>query len=86
MNSNRIKTTAIELEALLKEYAQNDSEADSLLRSLNHLIEEARNGSITMPMEWREIPGSRSFVEGALRKYPDLESAYAKFRTEITEG
>lgn len=84
MNRNRLKTRARELEALLKKYAHSDSEADSLLRSLSHQIEEAKNEDITMPMEWRDISGSWLFLEGTLRKYPDLEAAFAQFRIEVT--
>lgn len=32
------------------------------------------------------MPGAYFFNEGQLRQYPDLESAYADFKIEVTGG
>ena len=86
MNILSVKDTASRLEDLLRRYAATDVEAQSLLSTLSALIVDARSGRITHPLEWRDIPGSRSFTEGGLGKYGDLETAFADFRIEITGG
>lgn len=81
-----IKTTAVALEILLQKYAQSDSEAAGLFEALKQLIMRAKNGNVSAPMEWSDIPGSYFFTEGTLRKYRDLEKAFAEFRIELTGG
>ncbi len=38
------------------------------------------------PLPWGDIPGGRYFNEGSLRRYPELEQAFARFRIEATGG
>ena len=74
------------LEQILQRYSAVDAEAKGLLTALSSLIASIRSGKITAPLEWRDIPGAYSFMEGGLGKYSDLETAYAKFRIEVTGG
>lgn len=84
MDLEKIKKSACHLEVLLNKCASNDRDAASLLRVLNPLINQAKLGSISEPLEWRDIPGAYFFMEGNLIKYRDLEDAFADFRIEIT--
>lgn len=86
MNFEKVKESAIHLEILLGKYAANDHDAASLLNALYPLIFDVKTEKRLKPMEWREIPGAYFFTEGQLRKYPDLEKAFAEFRIEITGG
>ncbi len=82
MNKNKIKSLAGNLEDILRECAINDEEAKNLLSSLDSLLEYAKLELINKPVE--HVPGRYWFNEGALWKYEDLESAYAKFCISIT--
>ena len=41
---------------------------------------------MSAPLPWGDIPGGRYFNEGGLRRYAELEQAFARFRTEATGG
>jgi hypothetical protein len=86
MNLKEIKKCAENLELLLMKYSKNDQEAIFLYDTLKKLISKAKQGSITQPIKYSDVPGDFYFTERNLRQYPDLESAYAKFKIEITGG
>jgi hypothetical protein len=86
MDMALLAKSAEKLETLLRHYAVTDTEASGLLDALAALISDARAGKISAPLEWSMIPGARSFSEGGLRKYDDLETAFADFRIEATGG
>ncbi|MDE1150391.1 MAG: hypothetical protein PW843_27910 [Azospirillaceae bacterium] len=86
MDQALIKQTSIALEDLLKIYAKNDPEAQSLFGALKPIIDDAKAGKIQSPMDWGDVPGGWFFMEGTLRKYRDLESAFSKFQIEVTGG
>ncbi len=84
MNKESLKKIALELEQLLGHYSIIEPEASALYKALRDILEGAKSMEINQPMEWRDIPGSRFFDEGTLRKYPDLEKSFADFRIKIT--
>lgn len=86
MDKILLQQKAEALEAILLRYAAEDSEAASVLRGVRPLIERAKEQTIDVPLEIREIPGGYFFDEGSLRKYRDLENAYAEFCIEATGG
>lgn len=86
MDTTLLARTAGDLDRLLQHYAKSDAEVGGLLRALEELLHDAQNGNVAVPVEWRDIPGDRAFSEGGLRKYSDLESAYASFKIEATGG
>ncbi len=86
MNQTQIVRAASELQRLLQHYASCDAEVGGLLHALTALLQSAQAGTITAPIEWRDIPGAYLFSEGNLRHYRELESAYATFKIEITGG
>ena len=86
MDLKKIKKCAEKLELLLMKYSKSDKEAIFLYDTLKELISNAKQGSITQPLKYGDVPGDFYFTERDLRKYPDLESAYAKFKIEISGG
>lgn len=86
MNQMLLAKSAKKLEELLLRYTSVDAGVSELFDALSGLIDDARGGRITAPVEWRNVPGRYNFTEGGLQKYPDLETAYAEFKIEVTGG
>jgi hypothetical protein len=86
MNIIEIKKTATILEERLVAYSHKDPEAAALYSDLKPLLELAKSGKITHPLETGSVPGRFRFTEKNLQQYDDLEEAYAKFSIEITGG
>ena len=81
-----LSSFAEQLEILLLQYGMADPEVSKLHSSLLVLIGQARTCVIAEPIEWRDIPGVYYFSEGGLGKYGDVETAYAKFKIQISGG
>jgi hypothetical protein len=86
MNQATLRQRASELESLLRHYAALDAEVAQLLSALTPLLSAVIDGKAQTPMEWRDVPGDFYFNERGLRKYRDVEDAYAKFKIELTGG
>jgi hypothetical protein len=86
MDAVKVKASAEKLAALLLRYSATDEEAKKLQGALAKLLSDAAGGLVVSPLDWRDIPGAYHFNEGGLRKYPDLETAYAELRIELTGG
>jgi hypothetical protein len=86
MNQELLRQRAATLKELLLRYAPTNEEAKELLKALYMHIQQALDGTIAAPLDWREIPGDRLFDEGTLHDLPGLESAYTNFKIEITGG
>lgn len=86
MDQQRLQTLAAELEQLLARLAPADGEVADLRSALGSLLALAGSGALSVPLPWGEIPGGRYFNEGSLRRYPELEQAFARFRIEATGG
>lgn len=86
MDQFLLESSAKRLEEVISQYSFDDAEVKALSYALSKLIADARAGKIVCPVEWRDIPGTYSFTEGGLRKYSDLEKAYAEFKIEISGG
>ncbi len=57
-----------------------------LLEELRSLLDSAKTRSLTIPLEWGQIPGLYRYTEHGLQRYKDVEHAYASFSIEITGG
>jgi hypothetical protein len=86
MNQDLLMNSANELDKLLRQYAEFDDEAKTMLRVLTPLIQDARSGKIITPVESRNIPGTRNYLEGNLQQYRDFDDAYGRFILEVTGG
>ncbi|APA67643.1 MULTISPECIES: hypothetical protein [unclassified Janthinobacterium] len=86
MDQSRLQVLAAELDQLLARLAPADAEVEALRAALAPLLAQALAGSLATPLEWGEIPGGRWFSEGGLRRYADLEQAFARFRIAATGG
>jgi|SRR6185437_2896304 len=86
MDKALLKQKAEALEALLRDYGMMDPEVRSLFGGLRPFLQRAKEQTIDTPLDGRLIPGRFLFDEGSLRKYRDLENAFAEFRIEATGG
>ncbi|PHV37056.1 hypothetical protein [Janthinobacterium sp. BJB304] len=86
MDQQRLQAHAAELEQLLARLASADGEVADLRSALEPLLALAGSGALSAPLPWGDIPGGRYFTEGGLRRYPELEQAFARFRIEATGG
>ncbi|WP_342655415.1 hypothetical protein [Pseudomonas sp. F3-2] len=78
-----LKKSAVELRKNLEIYKKKEPAAVALHENLEHLISAAERGEITIPVEPRDIPGSKIMDESNLRKYQDLSEAYSTFYIEL---
>ena len=81
-----IREAAITLNSALNAYAHQDIDAERLRSSLQPILEDAIEGRLQQPVDWKQVPGDWLFNETNLRKYKDLESAYARFKVQVTGG
>ena len=86
MDRQQLRASALELGQLLARHAPSDAEAAGLRSALRALLAQAVAGTIVAPLAWGEIPGARLVTEGSLRRLPELEQAYSRFRIEATGG
>jgi hypothetical protein len=86
MDKAAIAKSAATLRQFLDKYAAVDPEAANLRYSLSSVLDAALLGTIDDPMEWSAVPGGYYFTEGDMRKYRELEDAYADFKIEVTGG
>jgi len=81
MDQSKIKALAISLEQCAKKYQQDD-DVRKLMYALDDLIDRAKNMQINCPVD--HVPGDYFFTEKNCSSYSDLESAYSKFKLQIT--
>ncbi|MGK5029954.1 hypothetical protein [Janthinobacterium sp. MDT1-19] len=86
MDQQRLQALATELEQLLARLTPADGEVADLRSALAPLLAQVAAGAVSAPLAWGEIPGARYFNEGGLRRYPELEQTFARFRIEATGG
>ena len=86
MDQSRLQACTAELQQLLARLASADGEVADLRSALEPLLALAGSGALATPLVWGDIPGGRYFTEGGLRRYADLEQAFARFRIEATGG
>lgn len=83
----KLKAAAEHLEWVLAYYPSSEV-VQSLSETLRPMIDAAKAGRVLEPIEWRDLPGRRAFVEGVYRRYadPDVETACSRFCIEMTGG
>lgn len=86
MNQETLKTCAEQLNMQLKRYEPVDLQVGKLAGALEDLLSAAMQGSITEAVEPSSVPGDYFFSQGNLSEYTPLETAYEKFKAEITGG
>ena len=86
MDQQRLQASAAELAQWLARLASGDTEVADLRGAVEPLLALAGSGGLAAPLPWGDIPGGRYFTEGGLRRYPELEQAFASFRIEATGG
>lgn len=86
MNIEDLQVSAVKLEEALIAFSQKDVEASALYADLKPLLKLVKDGVITTPWEWGQIPGRYRFSERGLQTYEQLEQAFATFCIELTGG
>ena len=86
MDTENIKTCAKQLSMQLNRYESVDLQVGKLAGALEELLSAAMEGKITEPVEPSSVPGDYFFSQGNLSEYTPLETAYEKFKHEITGG
>lgn len=86
MNIEKVINTALELQHQLDEYSKIDPEAAALCSDLKPLLELAKAGHLSEPIQIGAVPGHYRFTEKNLQRYGELEDAYADFSIEVTGG
>ena len=83
----KLKAAAEHLEWVCQQYPDNE-DVQGLYRGLLPMIEDAKAGRVTEPVNRQKISGRYLMTEGVYREYlePDVEGAYYKFRTEMEGG
>lgn len=88
IDSIKLKESAQHLESVLMQYPDSD-DVMALLRALRPLLELAKDGRISTPIESsRQIPGAYQLSDGAYVPYsnPSVGNAYAAFVVEMKGG
>lgn len=86
MNQILLKRKAEALLVALRQHASSDSGVHALLVALSPLLDSSMKGEVHSPVEWRDVPGGRLFIDGSLEEFGDIEEAYAQFKIEVTGG
>ncbi|MEX6678583.1 hypothetical protein QWI18_21925 [Pseudomonas sp. W2Oct36] len=86
MNITKLRSTALKLQHQLDEYSKIDPEAAALNSDLKPLLELAKAGDLSEPIQVGAVPGHYRFTEKNLQQYGELEDAYADFSIEVTGG
>ena len=84
----KLKAAAEHLEWVLQQYPESKDVKD-LLSALAPLIEDAKTGRLTQPVEsMMKVPGAYNFSDGLYVPFrsPDVGEAYARFVTEMEGG
>jgi len=83
----KLKAAAEHLEWVLKQYPDSE-DVQSLLHSLAPMIEDAKAGEISEPINQRDIPEAWNFGDGRYTSYksPSINRAYADFVDEMEGG
>lgn len=83
----KLKAAAEHLEWVLKQYPDSD-DVQSLLRELIPLMEDAKAGRASAPVDSIQIPGAWNFSDGRYIPYkdPSVDSAYVAFVIEMEGG
>lgn len=83
----KLMVAAGQLEWVLRQYPDS-VDVQALSHSLGSLIDAAKAGLVTEPVESRKVPGGYNFADGLYVPFkdPDVGEAYARFRVELRGG
>jgi hypothetical protein len=81
-DTEKLKQYAEGFEQIASKYASQDEEAAGLYAAMSSYIKDAKAGAILAPIKMPAI-GRFYFDEGNLRRYVDLNDAYAKFSLKL---
>lgn len=83
----KLRASAEHLERVLNQYPDSE-DVQSLLRALRPLLDDAKAGRISQPIDSVGVPGAYNFGDGLYVPYrdPDLGHAYSRFITELQGG
>jgi hypothetical protein len=83
----KLRAAAEHLEWVLDQYPDND-DVQSLLRALRPLLEDAKAGRITQPIDSHNVPAAYSVGEGryAPFRHPNVGQAYVSFGVALRGG
>lgn len=85
MNQADLKLAAEHLQQVAEALIDSGHrEVEPFLAALRPLVEQAINQRITVEMAWGQVPGHWLMSETSLRGLPQLETAYAEFKIQIT--
>ena len=85
MDGQNVRGVVETLETVMDQYA-DDGEVQQLAQALIPVLAYLKSAPEGTLLDWAAIPVGRMFEEGGLRRYPDLEDAYACFRIAVTGG
>ncbi|MDQ2819310.1 MAG: hypothetical protein M3Y65_02735 [Pseudomonadota bacterium] len=87
IDKSKLKASAEHLEWTLNQYPEN-TDAQSLLKSLLPFIEQAKAEEIHEPIDRQDLPGTRGLGEGIFIpcKNPSIDDAYVSFSIELRGG
>jgi hypothetical protein len=85
MDLLNLSKLAYQLEESLIEHKNASADVLLLQNGLSHLIEAAKTGKISSPIDYVDIPGAYFFTEGNLGGLFKLENAYAEFKFALTD-
>jgi hypothetical protein len=85
MNQRELRNAAKHFERVAKKLSATVPLAESMLRGFHPIIARIKNGDITSPMEIRDIPYGYMYAEGEMRRYPELEHAYAALSLRLCD-
>ena len=83
MESDQLRSAAIELERAFEATDSDDARIIGLSHELKPLIEAVKQGQ---PVKVEIVPGSYLSANGDLSAYPKLEAAYSRFALLVELG
>lgn len=83
----KLRASAEHLEWVLNQYPDS-ADVQALLRALRPLIEDAKAGRISEPLDRDDVPCGYNFADGRYMPYkqPNVDEAYVSFGTELRGG
>lgn len=85
MDQDRLRRAAANFEQVATRMSATVPLAGSMLKGLHSIIARIKEGTITSPLERRDIPYGYMHADGELRPYPELANAYAELSLALCD-